>query len=444
MFSETLFNCYDSHVHWLATGQMKYRLDLSQLKSQEDIKSLKIDPHFFQGDWLLGFGWDQSLWEQKQFPDKKILDQLFPETPVSFSRADGHATWCNTEALKRIGLADAKGRTQNPLPEIQGGKIELDSEGQATGILIDSAERLIDQVLPVPDQNQIRRYLMQGMQIFNRAGITHIRDLTCTPEQWASVVHLDKSGLLTLAVEEFFGAYEPKDFLPMLQAAIEAKKDKLKRVRVMGVKVFFDGALGSEGALLSQCYCRTQNKGLSILTEAELKDMMLQTWTAGLALAVHVIGDEAADRVSTVACELWDQGQTGQLHLEHVEMLRTETIKKLQGRQVICHLQPCHWHTDKRWLKEKLGGLYQFVFPWRALQEANIPFFFGSDSPIEEPSLLSNLKALEDSALNSIPKLLGSFTNYHQHPDKAWVANTHTHFSNGEVSQVVFDGEHLF
>ena len=242
-------------------------------------------------------------------------------------------------------------------------RVVVDDEGAPTGVLIDAAKTLIDALIPEPTSAEIRAYLVEGMRSFNRAGFTHIRDMTCRTNQWNEALHLDESGLLTLAVEIFFGTLEGADFQTVLKEAIAASKVRTKSLRIKGVKVFADGALGSEGTLLSRCNCSGSGHGLSLLTDDEIEQAMKLTWQAGLEIAVHVIGDEAAHRTASAAAKLWNEGTRGRLHLEHAEMLRPETIALLKQRDVICHMQPCHWHTDRLWLKEKLGELYQYVFP---------------------------------------------------------------------------------
>lgn len=438
MSQQVIHNCFDSHVHWLGTGQLATRLQLQHLASAEDIHKIKVEPHNFIGEWLVGFGWDQNKWPNQLFPTRQILDQIFPDKPVALSRADGHATWTNTEGLKRAGL-------WGKLPEIAGGKIITDAEGLPTGVLIDNAEKLIENIIPQPNSGEIRACLIKGMREFNKAGFTHIRDLTCREPQWHEATHLDEAGLLTMAVEVFFGAYTAEEFQSVLNEALLARKQKpTPNLRIKGIKIFCDGALGSEGALLSQCYCTGSGRGLSLLTDAQLHEFISKVWRHDFEVAVHVIGDEAAHRVAAAACKLWAEGFHGRLHLEHVELLRPETVALLKGQNIVCHIQPCHWHTDKQWLKQKLGDLYQFVFPWRALQEAGIEFYFGSDSPIEKPSIKANLLACEDSVEHGINKLLGSALKYHQHPDNSWAPNSFTHWADGQVTQVVFRGQHLF
>ena len=437
MFSGRISNCYDSHVHWLATGELADRLSLHELKSPEQVAHLKVQPHCFRGDWLLGYGWNHNLWEQTEFPHRHHLDAAFGDKPVAFSRVDGHALWANTAALMRAGLMS--GIVNDP----PGGRILRDEKGVATGVLIDKAGALIENLIPKRTDQEAGRCLLKGMQIFNQAGFTHIRDLTCDHQQWHEATKLDLSGLLTMAVEQYFSVEEGTDFNTALQLAIAARQVPTKHLRVMGLKVFVDGALGSEGAWLSCDYASGTGHGLKLMDMAELKEVMIETWNNQLELAVHIIGDEAAHQTMLIYNEVFNRGISGSLHLEHAELLRPETVALMTGRNVRCHLQPCHWLSDKVWLDKKVGGLKQYAFPWRALQEAQVAFDFGSDSPIERPSVSDNLRAIHESGDQGIPRLLGDGTKYHTHPDLAWVPNTYTVFADGTPTEVVFAGEHI-
>ena len=136
-------------------------------------------------------------------------------------------------------------------------------------------------------------------------------------------------------------------------------------------------------------------------------------------------------------------GEQGRLHIEHAEMIRPDSLEKIRGRDVVCHLQPCHWHTDQAWLKEKTGELYSHVFPWAALEENKIRFHFGSDSPIEKPCLFSNMTAVVESGLSGIRPLAGHPHLYQQHWDSTWTPNTYSEFENGKVKKTVFLGKDL-
>src|SRR6185369_10328252 len=102
-------------------------------------------------------------------------------------------------------------------------------------------------------------------------------------------------------------------------------------------------------------------------------------WEKDLELAVHAIGDESADWIVNLALELKSAGKTGGLHVEHAELIRHETANKMKNLVISCHLQPSHWLSDRAWLKEKIGDLNEFAFPWRQLQELGVEFDFGSD-----------------------------------------------------------------
>jgi predicted amidohydrolase YtcJ len=148
--------------------------------------------------------------------------------------------------------------------------------------------------------------------------------------------------------------------------------------------------------------------------------------------------------VVSVADELRKQGTTGRLHLEHAEIVRPETIDMMKQIDVVCHLQPCHWLSDHRWLKDKVGEqLYFWSFPWRRFQQENIAFDFGSDSPIEPPSVGRTLQALEESSQSGIGKLLGLPERFMSHPDRSFSPNSFSIFENGRPVQVVFQGDHL-
>ncbi len=204
----------------------------------------------------------------------------------------------------------------------------------------------------------------------------------------------------------------------------KAKAESPENLRVMGIKIFLDGALGSEGAWISRCYCGKSHSGLRLWEEAALRETLIKTWEKGFAVACHAIGDEAADSIVSLAAQLNQAGHKGTLHIEHGEIMRSETIEKMRGLAVEVHLQPRAWLTDQRWLKEKIGDLAQHAFPWRKLQEAEIPFDFGCDAPIEPASIGRIFQAIRQSADAGIPRLLGQASSYMSHRDLSWAPTT--------------------
>lgn len=444
LYSGRISNCYDSHCHLVATGEIQSRLSLHKLKQSKDIHQLNPLPQNFIGEWLIGFGWDQSLWPNGDEPHRESLDQVFPHKPVVFSRLDGHVYWVNSEVLRRLGWLKSSGQLRTPIPHFQGGEVVCDDQGIPTGVFIDAAKKAVDALIPPISPLDMNGYLLAGIQKFHSGGFTHVRDMTCSEMQWNELLKLEGSGLLNLAIEQTFSAQTKENFDEALQLATRALKVPTKCIRPQALKVYYDGALGSEGALLSQNYNGSDSRGLKLLLASELNEMMIKAWELNLDIAVHAIGDQAAHEVSEVAVKIWDQGKTGRLHLEHAQMMRTDTIQMLKGRNVICHMQPCHWLSDKRWLKDKVGNLFSSVFPWGELQKNDVGFDFGSDSPISPPSLKDNLLALEDSKKQGVPSFEGEPVLYHSHQDTSWVPNSFSIFERGEAVETIFNGVTVF
>jgi len=427
--------CFDSHVHWYGAGEIATRVNLASLKSPEELNQELIKNSHARGDWILGFGWDDNKWTEK--PNRHHIDKIIPDKPAAFLRCDAHALWVNTEALKRAGLLNKN------LPEIAGGRIEVGADGLPTGLLVDHARMPIDRLIPPLTALEMRRHLLRGVKNFNDNGYTHIRDMTCDELQWNEAVRLDESGLLTLAVEEYFWLKGHDELDKVLSLALKAREVKSPNLRVKGLKLFLDGALGSEGAWLSRCYHGSDKKGLMLWEREALRETLIKIWEHDFEPALHAIGDEAADWLVDLAVELKDAGHTGRFHIEHAEILRPETVAKMKALDVHCHLQPAHWLSDRRWLRDKVGDLAEHAFPWRRLQEAEIAFDFGSDAPIEPASVGRIFQALTESAEAGIPRLLGGPIKYMGHRDLSWAPNSFSQFAGDRAVQVVFRGEDL-
>jgi len=105
----------DSHCHFVGYGLGLQKIDLTGTKSFNEVIERvtsftkvhdgdAVSNSINQNNWIIGRGWDQNDWAVKEFPDKKILDSLYPSTPVFLTRVDGHAALANSEALKRAGI----------------------------------------------------------------------------------------------------------------------------------------------------------------------------------------------------------------------------------------------------------------------------------------------------------------------------------------------------
>ncbi len=407
---------YDSHVHWLGTGQIESGLKLFNLQSAEAVAALVIKPDYFQGDWLVGFGWDQNLWPIKALPTKDILDRHFPQHPVFFQRVDGHCSWLNSLALQRLGY-----------------------DSSHSGLLFEEEHFKAYSSLPPQTDEQLRTSLKTASRMFNEAGFTHIRDMTCNEPQWNQAILLDRAGELSLYVQENFLCESPQDLNEVLALAQRARSQQTKHVTVQGIKIFYDGTLGSNTAYLSKCACSSLKTLWSAL---DIEMLIRRSWAVGLEVAIHTIGDEAVHQVVTIARKIMATNEvTGWLNLEHVEVLRPETLQIMKALHVRCHMQPCHWLSDRLWLQEKLGELYNYAFPWGPISKSRIPLHFGSDSPVAKISMWDNKKAILESAKFNIQELKGDCLDFHCFSPTA--SGSYAIFEGDQLKELYFDGRQI-
>lgn len=427
-------NCYDSHVHWRATGDFAERINLSSLDAPDQILELEVPSA--SSSWVLGYGWN--------FPNgliplctKELLDQWCPDRPVALSMADGHSLWVNSKALEESGLLKECSFPDELCPK--------DAKGNPVGILKEDARNHVFKSMPALTLSAITKQLLKAQKIFHDQGVTHIRDVHMTKDQWEAALHLDSSGLLKLAVEAFVfdESLRPLEQIFVAKNCLNSAGES-RLLRMKGIKVFVDGSLGSETAAISRDYASGSGRGHLAISEGELQEIIEATWSEDLEVAFHCIGDEASHRVAEAAMKAKNKGLNGSLHFEHVQILDDATIEIMRHLNCVCHLQPGHWLDDKGWLKEKIGEeLYKKSFPWRRLQEAGVPFFFGSDSPLSRPGVSRIRQAVEEASKDGLPRLLGGIEAYVSHPDKSWPSNTFTEFNGDGLASVTFASEPL-
>ena len=436
---EILRNCYDSHTHFWATGQVAEGLKLHDLKSAADVAALAVQTSHFRSSWLVGFGWNHHSWPGAELPNKEILDQIFPHTPVFFSRVDGHASWLNSKAISEL-----QNNGFDFTRDVPGGQIVRDRAGSPTGVLFDQAHIKALLLLPEFNVDQHRSFFKRSQQIFNTAGFTHIRDMSMHCGAWNLLREMENSEQLNVCIEAFVTVENLAQLEQVFDEIEEIKRDPSSQMRLMGVKIFIDGSLGSKTAFLSEKYLSEDSRGLLIWSPADIRELLLRSWQRGLQTAVHCIGDEAVHTAVSVARQVSASGVVGRLHLEHVQLLRPETLQMMKPLHITCHMQPCHWLSDYSWLPTTLNSqMLTYLFQWEQLRKNKIPFFFGSDSPIERPSLADNYQALRKSAEFGIPSLNADWKIFHQHPDSKWCPSE-TLIENLQVKETKFKGRIVF
>lgn len=432
---------YDSHLHLLGTGEFSTYMNLTTMKAERDIEKIKVKDSVHSG-WVFGFGWDQNKWNKSEFPTSSSLDKKFPDQKAYMVRADGHAVWVNSQVLEEL---QRQAGYEKALKSFGGSQILLNENNEPTGIFLDQAKALIDELIPPTKFEETQKFYLKGVELFHLSGVTHVRDLSCSPLQWEVVTSLDEKNHLFLAVEQFFDAEDFNHIDRAFELSIQAKRESFRSIRPKGVKVYYDGAMGSNGAYLSENYLDSNSRGIPLMKPAEFKEILRRAWELDLEVAVHGIGDQAIHEIVQSVSEVTQSTSlTGLVHIEHASLIRNETLQRMKGLPVICHFQPCHWLTDQEFLPKKIPNYSSLFNRWGDLEEIDIPIWFGSDSPIETPGLLGTYAALESLMANGFQSLKEKWTYYHSHPDQQWCPNSYSEFSEGMLMKTVFQGKTVY
>jgi len=433
--------CYDSHLHLTSTGEMASTLELSSVRKAADFSLLDIKGIYRRQDWLVGWGFDDTQWSESVPLNRQTLDKFFPEIPVAFTRRDGHVLWLNTAAFKKLGFLKPKENWEIDLLPY----IDFGADGLPTGSLKDRALDLVLFAIPKSSDLQVRSYFEIAFTKMLKMGFTHVREMMTTPQMWQVLLKMEEARDLRNYVELNFHC----PHLDLLDETIsvfkEARRTETLHLRPAAIKIFIDGALGSSGAFLNKDYEDSAHQGTLLWPAEQIKETLHKAWKESIPVSLHTLGDGASLVALQQAQSLRRQNVVGQLHLEHVEVMSDSAVELMKDLDVVCHIQPSHFLTDKEWLKKRLGSRIKDCFPWKRLEKAGVPFYFGSDTPIEPPDLKLTLQGLKSASDFGIPSMQMDWTFPHSHPDTHWGSKCWTEISrDAEIIKVVVDGEPIF
>ncbi len=364
----------DSHIHftWYALGL--HAVDLSATMTLEQVLALTAERvnETQPGRWVSGWGWDQERWPERRFPTAADLDAVAPAHPVVLRAKSYHAMVVNSAALRLAGISAET-------PDPPGGRIGRDAEGRPTGMLFEgSACDLVTDFIPPPRPEELEKMVRAAFPNAWRVGLTSIHDVDDAPafEVYQRLHARSELGLRVLK-------YLPADALDgALQAGLRAGLGD-DWLRVGGIKVFSDGALGPRTALMLAPYeGESENVGVPTIEQDELHELAHKAVAGGLPLAVHAIGDRANRVVLDV---LADVGGTGLRHrIEHVQLLHPDDVGRLAALNVVASMQPLHAPQDHEMAERYWGQRCATAYAWRSLLDAGTLLAFGSDCPVED------------------------------------------------------------
>lgn len=374
----------DAHAHVIQTGFALLTLDLSDTRSLSE--ALEKIGAFARAHpdrpWIIGSGWNQERWGLGRFPTAAELDAVVADRPVWLERADFHAGWANSAALRAAGVTAAT-------PSPAGGAIDRLPDGRPAGVLVDKASALVAKAVPEPTPRDVDLALATAEADFARRGVTAVADMGTLIRDWLAFRRAGDANRLYLRIMAYAMGTEAMAEIggtgptPWLYA---------DRLRMGGVKLYLDGALGSRGAWLKAPYAdQPDSKGLPMLNETQLGNLMSRAAMDGFQVATHAIGDKAnAVLLATIDDLTHTYKGDRRWRLEHAQVIDPAdwplVAKIAQNGGIVASMQPVHQTSDRTMAEARLGpDRLRGAYAWASLQQQGAVLAFGSDTPVELP-----------------------------------------------------------
>lgn len=414
----------ESHIHFIELALRASQVEATAARSATEVAELvraklaadPSDPADFrkpEGPWLRGGGWNVNAWTDGSRPHRRVLDAVAPAVPVALDSKELHSVWLNSEALRRAGITAAT-------PDVPGGVIERDADGEPTGVLKENAVSLAAAAYPRPELAETAAAVRAAIPAMWQAGIVALHNANDTADGLAfrTYQELRRRGELGLRVLQQIPACN------LAHARALGLRSGLGDawLRIGGVKFFADGALGSRTASMLQPYQgEPDNWGVAATDPEELLEQALAASAAGLSLTIHAIGDRANRDVLNVLAEVRRQEANGgwriadgewriadgewpsaishqpaalRHRIEHVQCIHPDDLPRLAQLDILASVQPIHatsdiFIVDQYWGAERAAGAYAF----RRLLDSGAHLVFGSDGPIEPHAPLIGIHA---------------------------------------------------
>jgi len=378
----------DAHLHLADAGFQSLEANLKGVKSLAEFRErirAKVQTAA-PGAWIIGGGWDETLWPVQTLPSRWDIDEVTTNHPVFLQRVDGHMAVANTLALELASITVA---SKDP----QGGTIDRDSTGQPTGILRDTAWTAVAAVIPLPTPEKRRQAMEAALQDLAHRGITSAQDYSPPWENFQALEQIERDGKLTTRISEWLDFNDPVDILKT-HRAFHPQADLMLHTGML--KGFMDGSLGSHTAALLQPYSDdSNNSGLLRYDQEKLNAMTKERVEAGFQIGFHAIGDKgvqmALDAYSEAQKDAAEKkikaangGPNYRLRIEHAQVTNLAEIAEFKNLHVVASMQPSHLLTDMNWVEQRIGPKRSATsYAWSSFIDKGVILAFGTDYPIE-------------------------------------------------------------
>jgi predicted amidohydrolase YtcJ len=362
----------DAHSHFYGLGTFNYSVSLFDISSTEEL--VKKCKEFYKQNpkpYLIGRGWDQNKFSNKQYPDNEALSKAFPDIPVLLKRVDGHAALANAKAIELANL--------NIQSKIDGGEL-LSKDGKLTGILIDNAVEYVERIMPSFTLNEKIQALKEAQKICFQNGLSSLCDAGLEPETILLIDSLQKSGTLDIRVYAMIAANDKN-----VSEWVNKSPIKTDKLNASSFKMYCDGALGSRGAMLKKPYSDAHNHfGLFVTNANKAEEYISKIIKSNYQLNTHCIGDSANKLILDLYSKYLQPNNDRRWRIEHAQVLDAPDFEKFAKYKIIPSVQPTHATSDMYWAEDRLGKeRIKYAYAYKQLLDQNHWMPLGTDFPVE-------------------------------------------------------------
>lgn len=373
----------DAHLHWHAYSRMLQAVNLVDVPTKAEAlrRVAERAANTPAGDWIFGIGWRKDIWTPNEFPTAADLDAVVPNHPLYLVDRSGHAAWVNTMAMALAGIDYA---TIDP----DGGGLRRDESGKPTGILLEApAMQLVGQHMPSETAPMIADWMRVAQDKALKMGLTGFHDFD-RPICLAALQLLREAGELHLRVVKQVN-------VPYIESAYHVGLRSGfgdNWLRIGGLKIFSDGALGPQTALMVEPYNgSTDNYGIAVTDKEEIHQLVHKASENGLHCTIHAIGDRAVHDVLDVYQSVREaEAQRGiprhmrRHRIEHVQVTLAEDAPRLAELDIIASMQPIHATSDYEMVDRYWGERGVHAYAARTQLNAGATLALGSDAPLDD------------------------------------------------------------
>lgn len=378
----------DSHTHVPEMGASLSKVNLTGVKTEAEAVEIIAAraSEVSAGEWILGHGWDEGAWANR-YPDLTLISERVPDHPVFMRSLHGFAGWANQLALNHAGITKD---TKTP----SGGEIGHFDNGEPDGLFLNRAVKLLDDTVPAPDRDELKRQIVAGLEQMAKDGYVTVHDAGLDTELMLALGELEAENRLPIRVYAMLSARDAELSETWIAKGPDTDSDSMLVTRA--VKAYYDGALGSRGAKMLEDYSDAPgHRGLSGSEYGFDEDLVARLMERGFQIGVHAIGDagnrDTLDFYQRVFSD-FPASRNNRHRIEHAQIIHPDDLPRFAQMNIIASMEPPHAVEDMTWAEARVGARrIKGAYVWRSLKESGATVIFNSDNPGSDHSIFYGL-----------------------------------------------------